>query len=120
MSYSKQQLAWRAEGKCMRCGKPLDGEQGKRYTNCLKCRTEFRADYKALTPNEIWAHKKAAMEARRALEEEKRKLKLGKCAQCVWSKQEGAVLFCPFMEGICMRGAMRNERSNREVAAAGD
>ena len=85
----------------MRCA-----ECRERFTEYMRLRRELKGALLAQTPNEIWAHKKAEQERQRALAEEKRRIRLGRCMECVWAHHEEGTLYCPFMEGVCMRGVL--------------
>lgn len=106
----------REKGFCQMCGGEIDNPG--MYYNCKKCRTikteEARERKRILqereknpavpTPNELWAREKMRREAEKALQAEKLKLQIEKCSTCEWGRIEENTIFCPFMQGICMKG----------------
>lgn len=111
----------RALGLCLECGCELDTK--KRFVKCEVCREkwgekikEYRSQHATLkspnepTPNEIWARKKMKMEAEKAIAAEKLKKQIEKCTYCEWGSIVGTIVYCPFMNGICLkRGNEENE-----------
>lgn len=109
---TKEQIARKAQGVCWQCGGLID--HSDRYVRCKTCRdqsTEYMRIRRGLkealaepAPNEEWAHRKARLEAEKALAAEKMRLRVEKCSDCGWVRREEGTLFCLFPEGVCMKG----------------
>ena len=50
------------------------------------------------------------IEAEQAIAAEKLKKKIEKCKVCEWGTIVGSIVYCPFMDGICMKkGKAKND-----------
>jgi hypothetical protein len=57
-----------------------------------------------LLPNVAYIRRKMKEEAEAAIAADKYREKIRKCIGCEWARIEETTVFCPFMEGICMKG----------------
>ena len=101
-----------AQGFCWKCGKKID-VQGK-FTKCEQCRKEFneymkiRRELKGIkcepTQNELEVMHKIREEAETEKIARMRKKQLERCERCEWIRLEGRVGYCPFPDGMCIKG----------------
>lgn len=116
-AYTKLQKERKNRGVCVDCEGKIDDPA--KFVRCPECRERnlekiraYRAELAAKqpTPNEIWARKKMRMDAEKALAAEKLRLKIEKCKRCEWGTIVGSKVYCPFMDGICMKkGKTKND-----------
>lgn len=110
-------LLYRIRGLCQECGGKLD--QPGKFVRCKACRDQ-RSEYaraynrliQQLEKDSVQAPSADQPYARRVIQQqeeqqradERRKAQIRKCAECEWSRIGETTVFCPFMEGICMKG----------------
>ena len=106
MSYNKEQWARRQQGLCVKCGAKVD--RPDYYAKCEDCRisfAEYMRERRALRNALAEKAGQAKLDSERAIAAGHLKLQIEKCSSCGWKKIEDNVLFCPFMAGVCAKGA---------------
>ena len=113
-SIQGHRATYRKMGLCQECGGVLD--LPGRFVRCKACRdiyTEYSRAYSRLkaegdtplTPNQAYIRAKMKKEAEALIRADRYREQIRKCTGCEWARIEEGVVYCPFMEGICMKGA---------------